>query len=44
VNLKDLVLEDDDELYNPLLDMNGDGKFSNQDLILLKDVVLADLF
>jgi preprotein translocase subunit YajC len=44
VNLKDLILEDDDELYNPLLDMNGDGKFSNQDLILLKDVVLADLF
>ena len=44
VNLKDLVLEDDEELYNPLLDMNGDGKFSNQDLILLKDLVLADLF
>ena len=44
VNLKDIVLEDDEDLYNPLYDMDGNGKLTNQDILLLKDLVLADLF
>jgi hypothetical protein len=44
VALKNIVLEDDEDLYNPLYDMDGNGKLTNNDLLLLKNLVLADLF
>ncbi len=44
VALKNIVLEDDDDLYDPLYDMDGNGKLTNNDLVLLKNLVLADLF
>lgn len=44
VALKNIVLEDDEDLYNPLYDMDGNGKLTNNDLVLLKNLVLADLF
>lgn len=42
--LRELVLEDDDDLYNPLYDMDGNGRLTNADVLLLKNLVLADLF
>ena len=44
VQMLEIFLADDEDLYDPMFDMDGNGEITNNDVILIQDLFLADVF